>query len=83
MGIRRKPESVDKFILGGSRKLQSAAATTADPSPDTTVYSVRMRLPSDLLRRIDINLGRRQPKPSRHQWILEAIYQKLEHDQEN
>ena len=39
-----------------------------------------MRLPIELLKRVDEVVKSRRPAPSRHQWILEAIYEKLERE---
>ena len=36
----------------------------------------------DLLERIDESVANRCPAPSRHQWILEAIYKKLDEEAE-
>ena len=41
------------------------------------VQPVKLRLPQILLQQIDDSVGKRKPCPSRHQWILEAIYEKL------
>jgi len=39
---------------------------------------VKLRLQASLLEQIDAEVNSRQPSPSRHQWILEAIYEKLD-----
>ena len=39
---------------------------------------VKLRLQASLLEQIDADVNSRQPSPSRHQWILEAIYEKLD-----
>lgn len=74
MSVRRKPTvtNVDQFIL-------AAGADKAQPS-DKSIQPVKLRVPDDLLRQIDIAVNQRRPVPSRHQWILEAIYEKLDRD---
>jgi hypothetical protein len=39
---------------------------------------VKLRLPTSLLEQIDDSVESRKPLLSRHQWILEAIYAKLD-----
>ena len=41
---------------------------------------VKLRIEASLLERIDAEVNSRQPSPSRHQWILEAIYEKLDRE---
>ncbi|NJN48561.1 MAG: hypothetical protein HC805_00490 [Alkalinema sp. RL_2_19] len=43
---------------------------------------VKLRVPESLLEEIDAAVAERQPAPSRHQWILEAIYEKLDREAE-
>ena len=78
MAVRRKPAgpaNVHEFIQSGApdqSPLQQSEQVTAQP--------VKLRVPPDLLAQIDAAVARRRPAPSRHQWIIEAIYQKLERD---
>ncbi|NKB17121.1 MAG: hypothetical protein HC770_01700 [Pseudanabaena sp. CRU_2_10] len=48
--------------------------------PDEEVKGLKLRLPVDLLAEVDAAVKSRRPAPSRHQWILEAIYEKLARD---
>ena len=41
---------------------------------------VKLRIEASLLEQIDADVNSRQPSPSRHQWILEAIYEKLDRE---
>jgi hypothetical protein len=68
MAVIRKPKSVDEFITAGS----------AVENSGVTVKPVQLRLSIDLLEQIDNEVSQRRPVPSRHQWILEAIYEKLQ-----
>ena len=76
MPIRRKPTSVDAFIQGGGKE-PTPAESSSDKRP---IQPLKLRVPADLLEEIDAAVVRRRPAPSRHQWILEAIYEKLERE---
>jgi len=89
MAVARKPKSVEEFIQNGGSVPQ--AATPIDPivpkqveeSPDKEAEKgLKLRLPISLLQRVDDAVGSRRPAPSRHQWILEAIYEKLDREQD-
>lgn len=80
MAIVRKPKSkstnVDDFILQGG----SAPELTPKPTDEEEVKGLKLRIPVDLLKRIDEAVATRRPAPSRHQWILEALYEKLDRE---
>ena len=80
MGIARKPKpsNVDDFILQGG----SSSEVATKPSSEEEVKGLKLRLPVDLLKRVDESVANRRPAPSRHQWILEAIYKKLDEEAE-
>lgn len=89
MSIRPKPKpasppptpDVDEFInAGGSTTKAEIERVEQDPDK-VEPKPVKLRLPADLLEKIDAAVAKRRPKPSRHQWILEACYQKLERDE--
>jgi hypothetical protein len=44
---------------------------------DSKPMLVQLRLPHDLIQRIDSNRKKRTVPPSRHSWILEALLEKL------
>lgn len=75
MPVRKKPttpRSVDEFI-------HSAGGDKAEGNGEFIV-PVKLRVPSQLLAQIDSAVDKRRPSPSRHQWILEALYEKLQRD---
>ena len=73
--VQSQPKSVDEFINAG------AAPPPATVSPTKTeVVPVKLRIEPQLLADIDAAVDNRKPSPSRHQWILEAIYEKLERE---
>lgn len=76
MAIARKPKStsVDDFILQGG----TAPEVASKPTDEEEVKGLKLRLPVDLLKRVDEAVASRRPAPSRHQWILEAIYEKID-----
>ena len=81
MSISRKPKEkdLDTFIqAGGSDPVEEKK----DLGEKTTIKSLKLRLPTDLLEEIDQLVSSRRPSPSRHQWILEALYEKVEKEQE-
>jgi hypothetical protein len=82
MVIRRKPASVDEFIQEGGSVPQVAAPKPAEESTEEEVKGLKLRLSVDLLKRVDEVVKSRRPAPSRHQWILEAIYEKLDREME-
>lgn len=75
MVIRRKPiskpTSVDDFI-------HDAASSDQNQETEEQIRSLKLRIPAHLLEQIDDSVKNRRPSPSRHQWILEALYQKLD-----
>ena len=83
MAVIRKPKakSVEAFIQEGG-----TAAQVAPPKPEIEeviegeVKGLKLRLPADLLKRVDKAVATRRPAPSRHQWILEALYEKLDRE---
>ena len=47
---------------------------------ESDIQPLKLRVPRDLVKDIDNLLSQRKPKISRHNWILEALYEKLERD---
>jgi hypothetical protein len=81
MVIKRKPASVDEFIQeGGSAPQVVAAKPAVELNEEDEVKGLKLRLPIALLSRVDAAVKLRRPAPSRHQWILEAIYEKLDRE---
>lgn len=80
MVVRRKPANVDEFIQEGGSVPQVAAPQPVEEATDEEVKGLKLRLPVYLLKRVDEMVKSRRPAPSRHQWILEAIYEKLDRE---
>ena len=88
MAISRRPKptlvapasavDVDALINKGG----SVARSVADPAPPTTSKPapVVLRLPPDVLARIDQAVEARRVKVPRHTWLMEAVIEKLERE---
>lgn len=75
MVVKRKPINVEEFIERGGAG--SLSVPNQGQNLEEEVKGLKLRLPVDLLSEVDVAVKRRRPSPSRHQWILEAIYEKL------
>jgi uncharacterized protein (DUF4415 family) len=92
MAVTRKPkqQTPEDFISqGGSTTMVADREVTTAPAQEEKKRgrppkekedesSLKLRLSMSLLEQIDAAVGDRKPSPSRHQWILEAIYEKLD-----
>lgn len=74
----QKPSNVEEFIQKGGSVSQETEPLSGTDEAD--VKGLKLRLPLELLQEVDEAVKRRRPSPSRHQWILEAIYEKLERE---
>ncbi|MGI0488570.1 hypothetical protein ACN4EK_24430 [Pantanalinema rosaneae CENA516] len=87
MPVVRKPKSVEEFIESGGSVSQVPVPTPppakAPASAKEEEKGLKLRLPVSLLEQVDAAVASRRPAPSRHQWILEAIYEKLDREQDN
>ena len=82
MAISRKPKQssnaaakhvdVDALISKGG----SVAGKNAGQEKDTV--PVILRVPEDILRKVDASVQARRLKTPRHTWLLEAVLEKLE-----
>jgi uncharacterized protein (DUF4415 family) len=80
MAIARKPKpkTIDEFIEeGGSAPVAMEPAEKKPVRTEKAEQPVKLRVPADLLEQIDAAVAAKRPAPSRHNWILEAIYEKL------
>jgi hypothetical protein len=80
--IAASPMSVPSIVVNTlSRKASSPVvipgSSTMLERSDEEVKGLKLRLSVELIAEIDAAVKRRRPSPSRHQWILEAIYEKL------
>ena len=72
---RPKPGDTDKWI-------EEAANDQPQQQEEElkTVQDIRLRIPTDLLEEIDQIVAKRKPKISRHNWILEALHEKVKRE---
>lgn len=76
--ITQKSKNVEESIQEGGSMPQ--VATPQSELDEIDVKGLKLRLTVALLAEVDAAVKKRRPAPSRHQWILEAIYEKLERD---
>lgn len=80
MTVRRPPTQVidkkaEDFInQGGSTTVKADATAKAEAA-------VNVRLPMEVLAQVDEAVKRRRVKTPRHRWLLEAIIEKLDREQ--
>jgi hypothetical protein len=83
MAISRKPKRAPQTTAGGIdvealiNKGGSVAKNHGDPSKEKPVI---LRVPEDVLERIDATVKARRIKTPRHTWLLEAVLEKLERE---
>ena len=85
MAITRKPKidvsstpqvDVEALIMKGGSP--TGASTEPPTKPASKATPVILRIPSDLLTRIEEVRGSRPVKIPRHTWLLEAVVEKLQ-----
>jgi hypothetical protein len=79
MAVTRKPKPATTAT--NERAVQALigkGGSTAAPQDDQPLTSVLLRIPSDMLARIDASVKRRLPvRISRQSWIIEALRDQL------
>ena len=84
MVLRRKPQSESKKAPSADeRRIEALIDKGGSVAPDHEggkgrPQLVQLRLPRDLVQRIDMARKHRIVAPSRHAWLLEALLEKLE-----
>jgi hypothetical protein len=73
---KETPASLDNIIDKGGSSAKSK-------NREEEIKNVQLRIPQSTLNEIDKVLNNKSPKPKRHYWLLEAVYQKLELEQAN
>ncbi len=89
MPVSRRPKArtEEEFINQANDNilLDPKVISNLEPSEnqldsESDIQPLKLRVPRDLVKDIDHLLSQRKPKISRHNWILEALYEKLERD---
>lgn len=85
MAISRKPKQsasaastvdVDALINKGG----SVAGKNGSQEKERNTVPVILRVPEDILQKVDASVQTRRIKTPRHTWLLEAILEKLERE---
>lgn len=80
MAITRKPRRSPAPAVDVEALINRGGSPTGTESESTKPTPILLRVPLDMLQRIDANLKTRPVRVPRHTWILEAIYEKLNRD---
>jgi hypothetical protein len=85
MPVTRKPKARTDQAPAGAVDVEALIAkggsvASEKPNEHKQAVPVILRLPSDLLRRIDSAVRARHVRIPRHTWLLEAVVEKLESD---
>jgi hypothetical protein len=71
--VAEKPVDVDALIKKGG----SVAGKNGE---DKSTVPVILRVPEDILEKVDASVQARRIKTPRHTWLLEAVLEKLERE---
>jgi hypothetical protein len=83
MAISRKPsapgeaKAVDVDALIGRGGSPAKATDKAIDQEPQGVVPIVLRVPSDMLEKIDVSVKARPIRTPRHTWLLEAVHEKL------
>jgi hypothetical protein len=84
MTISKKPKKADVSEAVINAIIEKGGSVgVAENKQDSGKKNLQLRLESDLIDQIDKVRGKRTIPPSRHTWILEAIYEKLQNESLN
>ena len=77
--IPKEEKQVDEEAL--LKAIQRGGGSTENSGDEYKTCFVQLRISRKFRDQIDELLSKRQPKPSRHNWLLIAIYEKFNRDQ--
>jgi hypothetical protein len=79
MAIRAKPQQIPATQIDALIEKGGSVASEPAPERQATVKPslIQLRLPPEVVKRIDRARNKRAPRPTRHAWMLEGLYQKL------
>ena len=83
MAITRKPRRSPAPAVDIEALIKRGGSPTGDEGDSAKPSPILLRVPSDMLQRIDASLKTRPIKVPRHTWILEAIHEKLSRELQN
>lgn len=80
MTVRRPPSQATEKKL--EEFVSQGGSTAAKPAQNSrTEATVNLRIPVDVLAQVDEAVKQRRLPTPRHRWLLEAILEKLDHEQ--
>ncbi len=85
MAVTRKPKPQDSSAEADVMALIEKGGSVATNKPKRTRTKpqlVQLRLSREVVDRIDSVIQSRLVPPSRHTWLLEAVYEKLQREEE-
>lgn len=78
MAISKKPSSKPTVSEAEIKAIIEKGGSVADDKKDSGKKNLQLRLEADLIGQIDKARKNKSVPPSRHTWILEAIFEKLQ-----
>lgn len=77
MAISRKPKKETEVSEAAIKAVIEKGGSIAQEKTETGKKNLQLRLDEELIKKIDEDRKKRVVPPSRHTWILEAIFEKL------
>lgn len=77
MAISKKPSSKTDISEAAIKAVIEKGGSVAKDKLDSGKKNLQLRIETDLITQIDNTREKRAVPPSRHSWILEAIYEKI------
>lgn len=85
MAIRSKPRQETPVPAPDERAVEAFIGKGGSTAPETNVTAkvqrLQLRLPADIIQRIDAIRPKGITAPSRHDWFLQAMLEKLEREE--
>ncbi|SMF97860.1 hypothetical protein SAMN02949497_4872 [Methylomagnum ishizawai] len=70
-----KPEAVDVDAL-----IHKGGSVAGETGRKKEITPIILRVPSDIIERVDLAVKNRRVKTPRHTWLIEAILEKLDRE---
>ncbi len=82
MAITRKPKSSGMPVLVDVDALinKGGSSPTSETAENCGTVALVLRLPSEVLTRVDAAVKARPVRTPRHTWLLEAVHEKLQRE---
>ena len=83
MAITRKPKPITSGPVDVDALINKGGSQPTSGSSDDASIAVVLRIPANILKRVDAAVKARPIRTPRHTWLLEAIHEKLESEARN